>query len=108
MAKKIDAATKAGIDLFLFDWYWYSSPQTPMITTDSQGPGGGTFLSGALEKGFLKAANRNKMKFALMWANQVRYLHTCPHCVSPRSGAIMPSIAWIVQFRNALLVAGLG
>ena len=27
----------------------------------------------ALNDGFLKASNNEKMKFALMWANQVRY-----------------------------------
>ena len=70
MSKKIDAAVAHGIDLFLFDWYWYASPKTPMIETDSQGPGGGTFLPGALENGFLQAPNKDKMKFALMWANQ--------------------------------------
>eukprot|EP01048_Picozoa_sp_COSAG05_P013618 COSAG05_NODE_1467_length_4795_cov_1.624574_1_plen_397_part_00 len=70
MSKKIDAAVAHGIDLFLFDWYWYASPKTPMIETDSQGPGGGTFLAGALEKGFLQAPNKDKMKFAMMWANQ--------------------------------------
>ena len=37
---------------------------------DKQGPGGAPFLGGALNDGFLKAANRHKMQFALMWANQ--------------------------------------
>jgi hypothetical protein len=37
---------------------------------DLQGKGGGTFLDGALENGFLKAPNNDKMKFALMWATQ--------------------------------------
>ena len=41
--------------VFLFDWYWYASPTLGGIP-DLQGPGGGTFLSGALEQGFLKAA----------------------------------------------------
>ena len=70
MAHKIDAATANGIDFFLFDWYWYASPVTPFIKTDLQGAGGGPFLDGALNLGFLQAPNRQKMKFALMWANQ--------------------------------------
>ena len=53
MAKKIDAAADHGIDAFVFDWYWYDGP----------------FLSQALDNGFLKAENRNRLKFALMWAN---------------------------------------
>jgi hypothetical protein len=59
MQVKIDAALSHGIDFFLFDWYWYAE------TVGSR-----PFLSGALENGFLKAPNRSKLKFALMWANQ--------------------------------------
>jgi len=55
--------------MFLFDWYWYASPTMGNVP-DLQGAGGGTFLAGALEDGFLKAPNREKMQFALMWANQ--------------------------------------
>ncbi|GAA3413078.1 glycoside hydrolase family 99-like domain-containing protein [Paenibacillus hodogayensis] len=54
MGNKIDAAASHGIDAFLFDWYWYED---------------GPFLQRALEQGFLKAANNDKLKFALMWAN---------------------------------------
>ena len=44
--------------MFIYDWYW-----------DYNGEGKGPFLQGALEKGFLAAPDRNKLKFALMWAN---------------------------------------
>lgn len=54
-AKEIDLAADNGIDVFIYDWYWYE--------------GVGQYLQEGLEKGFLKAANRNRMKFALMWAN---------------------------------------
>ena len=67
MAKKIDAAVAHGVGMFLFDWYWYASPTMGNVP-DLQGAGGGTFLAGALEHGFLKAPNRQKMQFALMWA----------------------------------------
>ena len=53
-AKEIDLAADAGITTFLFDWYWYS---------------GVRIMEEALEKGFLKAPNRDRLKFALMWAN---------------------------------------
>lgn len=53
-AKQIDLATEHGIDVFIFDWYWYSGVQ---------------FIHGALEEGFLQAPNNDKMKFATMWAN---------------------------------------
>jgi hypothetical protein len=54
MARKIDAAADHAINHFLFDWYWHN-----------QGP----FLNRALDEGFLHAANNNRLKFALMWAN---------------------------------------
>jgi len=53
-AKEIDLAADHGITCFLYDWYWYC---------------GVKFLEDALEQGFLKAPNRGRMKFALMWAN---------------------------------------
>ena len=53
-AKEIDAATDHGITSFIYDWYWYDDAP---------------YLHEGLENGFLKAANRSKMKFALMWAN---------------------------------------
>lgn len=56
--KKIDAAASAGIGHFIFDWYWYE---------------GAPFLNHALELGYLGAANRNRVKFCLMWANHDWY-----------------------------------
>lgn len=53
-AREIDLAADHGIDVFLFDWYWYS---------------GVRIMEEALERGFLQAANRRRLRFALMWAN---------------------------------------
>jgi hypothetical protein len=37
MEKKIEAATANGVDMFLFDWYWYASPTlAPHIVPDLQ------------------------------------------------------------------------
>lgn len=55
--REIDLAADHGIDVFLYDWYWYSGVRT---------------MQEALEQGFLKAPNRDRMKFALMWANHDR------------------------------------
>lgn len=52
--KKINAATSHGINVFIFDWYWYD---------------GKPFLEETLNSGFLKANNNDKMKFYIMWAN---------------------------------------
>lgn len=54
MEKWIDAATDHGVDVFIFDWYWFDE---------------GPFLESSLNNGFLKAENRDKMQFYLMWAN---------------------------------------
>jgi hypothetical protein len=54
MAKKIEIASSHGVDVFLYDWYY-----------KDEGP----FLQRCLEEGFLKAKNRSKLKFAIMWAN---------------------------------------
>lgn len=54
MAKQIDIAADNGVTGFLFDWYWYQGEQ---------------FLEKPLDEAFLNAPNRNRLKFALMWAN---------------------------------------
>lgn len=54
MAQKIDAAADHGVDVFIFDWYYYDD---------------GLFLERALEQGFQGAPNNHRLKFALMWAN---------------------------------------
>lgn len=53
-AREIDLAADHGIDVMLFDWYWYS---------------GVRLMEETLERGFLQAPNRHRLKFALMWAN---------------------------------------
>ncbi|RAP76961.1 glycoside hydrolase family 99-like domain-containing protein [Paenibacillus montanisoli] len=78
MARKIDAAADHGIDTFLFDWYWYSK---------------GPFLHRALEEGFLKADNRDRLKFSLMWANHDWIdIMPCPKWAAfPREGDDVPA-----------------
>jgi hypothetical protein len=53
-ARQIDLAADHGISVFLFDWYWYCGVRV---------------MEEALEQGFLQAPNRERLKFALMWAN---------------------------------------
>lgn len=54
MEAEIKAATSHGLNVFIYDWYWYDNRP---------------FLENCLNNGFLKARNRDKMKFYLMWAN---------------------------------------
>jgi hypothetical protein len=58
MARSIDAMADAGIGAIIFDWYRYDDSIN-----------GGIMIEEALRKGFLEAPNRNRIKFALMWAN---------------------------------------
>ena len=54
MEMEIEAATDHGVNVFIYDWYWFD--RRP-------------FLECCLNDGFLKAKNNKKMQFYLMWAN---------------------------------------
>jgi hypothetical protein len=55
-ARNLAAAGEYGIDFLVFAYYWSR---------------GKTLLEGALDQGFLKAPNRGRTSFALMWANRM-------------------------------------
>ena len=54
MEMEIEAAVSHGVNVFIYDWYWYDDKP---------------FLEQCLDNGFLGARNNGKMKFFLMWAN---------------------------------------
>lgn len=54
MEKQIDAAADHGVNVFIYDWYWYDNRP---------------FLEQCLNDGYLNARNNNRVKFYLMWAN---------------------------------------
>ncbi|MCF8224826.1 MAG: glycoside hydrolase family 99-like domain-containing protein [Bacteroidales bacterium] len=54
MERWIEKATEHGINVFIFDWYWFD---------------GAPFLESSLNDGFLEASNSQDMDFYLMWAN---------------------------------------
>jgi hypothetical protein len=54
MEMQIDAAADHGVNVFIYDWYWYD--RRP-------------FLEQCLNNGYLKARNNDRVKFYLMWAN---------------------------------------
>jgi hypothetical protein len=53
MEKKINAAADHGVNVFLFDWYWYD--ESPFLES--------------MVNSFVDAPNTDRMKFYLMWAN---------------------------------------
>ena len=70
--REIDTAARYGIGVWAIDWYWHS---------------GTMFYQEQLEQGFLKAANRSKLKFGIMWANEdwagkaLPQVHSVEDCV---------------------------
>ena len=50
---------QSGIDVLNWDWYWYNNEPC---------------LHEALENGFLRASNKNDVKFACMWTNHPWYV----------------------------------
>jgi len=54
MANQIRQAVDHGVNVFIYDWYWFDDRP---------------FLENCLNDGFLKADNKDEMKFYLMWAN---------------------------------------
>ncbi len=54
MHRQIGEATAHGVNVFIYDWYWYDDRP---------------FLEQCLNEGFLGADNNEKMRFYLMWAN---------------------------------------
>lgn len=54
MEMQINAAADHGVNVFIYDWYWYDKHP---------------FLENCLNDGYLKAKNNSRVKFYLMWAN---------------------------------------
>lgn len=54
MRMQIDCAYEHGINVFIYDWYWYDDRP---------------FLENCLNDGYLKAKNNDLVRFYLMWAN---------------------------------------
>lgn len=54
MELQIEKAAEYGVNVFIYDWYWYD---------------GRPFLEQCLDEGYLQAENNDKVKFYLLWAN---------------------------------------
>jgi hypothetical protein len=74
MEMEIEAAVDHGVNVFIYDWYWYD--RRP-------------FLENCLNDGFLKAKNHSKMKFYLMWAN-----HTVNNTWDIRNSWEQSNVIW--------------
>lgn len=87
MEMEIEEATRHGVNVFIYDWYWYD---------------GRPFLENCLNDGFLKAKNNKDMRFYIMWAN-----HDANHlwCRDLSDSACGNTVIWrggvgLEEFRN--------
>lgn len=87
LAKEIELASNSGIDVFLYDWYFYGD--------------GIQTMSESLEQGFLKAPNSGKMKFAIMWCYHDRRNAFRPEYGKPRQ-MLQPLSRTPQEFLNAV------
>ena len=74
MEMEIECAVKHGVNVFIYDWYWYDHRP---------------FLENCLNDGFLKARNNDKMKFYLMWAN-----HDVTHLWNVELSSYTDEVIW--------------
>ena len=74
MEMQINAAADHGVNVFIYDWYWYD--RRP-------------FLENCLNDGYLKAKNNDKVKFYLMWAN-----HNVDNTWDIRNSHIPGNLIW--------------
>lgn len=87
MEMEIAAAVDHGVNVFIYDWYWYD--RRP-------------FLENCLNDGFLKAKNNGQMKFYLMWAN-----HDAVQLWDKRNSRDLNTVVWqgaqdAAEFRRAM------
>ncbi len=75
MEFQIGEALRHGVNVFIYDWYWYD--RRP-------------FLEQCLDEGFLGASNRNEMRFYLMWAN-----HNANYCWDRRISSEVSCDVWL-------------
>lgn len=85
-AKEIDLAAAHGVDAWMIDWYWHEGTQ---------------FYHEQLEEGFLKADNRSKLKFAVMWANH-DWKNVYPARSNKEAAVLLPQVHTFVDFENVL------
>ncbi len=81
-AKEIDLASTYGVDAWLVDWYWHEGTQ---------------FYQEQIEQGLLKAPNRDKIRFAIMWANH-DWKNVYPARSPDQAAPILPQVHTLPDF----------
>ncbi len=85
-AREIDLAADHGLNAWMIDWYWHQGTQ---------------FYQEQLEQGFLKAGNRSRLKFAVMWANH-DWKNVYPARSPDQAATMLPQVHTIQDFGDVL------
>src|SRR5690606_131966 len=79
MARQIDTAREHGVNVFIFDWYWYSGVQ---------------ILHRPVEETLPKTPNKDQIKYALMWADHT-WVNYFPYPQDPAK------VNWLLPLRHS-------
>lgn len=79
MARQIDLAVEHGVNVFIFDWYWYSGVQ---------------ILHRPVEETLPRTPNRDRIKYALMWADHT-WVNYFPYPYDPAK------VNWLLPLRHS-------
>ena len=74
MEMQINTAVRHGVNVFIYDWYWYDNRP---------------FWENCLNDGFLGAPNNEQMQFYLMWAN-----HNADYLWDKRNSHVSNTVIW--------------
>jgi hypothetical protein len=83
-AKEVDLASTYGVDAWMVDWYWHAGTQ---------------FYHEQIENGLLKAPNKDKLKFAIMWANH-HWKNVYPAAGPDEAAILLPQVHTFKDFEN--------
>jgi len=85
-AKEIETAAEYSVDAWMIDWYWHEGTQ---------------FYHEQIEQGLLKADNRSKLKFAIMWANH-DWTNVYPAQSPAKAAVLLPQVHTLADFANVI------
>ncbi len=83
-AKEIELASTYGVDAWMVDWYWHEGTQ---------------FYQEQIEQGLLRAPNREKLQFAIMWANH-DWKNVYPARSPDQAAILLPQVHTLPDFER--------
>ena len=83
-SREVELAATFGVHAWMVDWYWHEGTQ---------------FYQEQIEQGLLRAPNRDKLKFALMWANH-DWKNVYPARSPDEAAVIFPQVHTLPDFEH--------